>query len=94
MPIDTFAHLGILVHYAAERRGIYLMRLKDDFIIRLKTTRVSQGACIINTAKECQVFVINRHDFELLETHANLNYTIINQGKCYDNGKRSIKHIY
>lgn len=59
--------------------------LKDDFVIRLKTTRTSENTTTVNAAKDCAVFNINRREFELLETHANLNYTIITNDKCYDN---------
>ena len=31
------------------------------------------------------VFMISRSEFELLEIHADLNYTIITNSKCYDN---------
>ena len=59
--------------------------LNDNFVIRLKTTRTSENTTTINTAKDCAVFKINRCEFELLETHADLNYTIITNDKCYDN---------
>lgn len=59
--------------------------LKDDFVIRLKTTRTSENTTTVNAAKNCEVFVINRHEFELLETHADVNYTIVTNDKCYDN---------
>ncbi len=59
--------------------------LKDDFVIRLKTTRTSENSTTVNVAKDCMVFMINRREFELLETHADLNYTIIINDKCYDN---------
>lgn len=59
--------------------------LKDDFVIRLKTTRTSENTSTINVVKDCSVFMITRHEFELLEIHADLNYTIITADKCYDN---------
>lgn len=71
--------------------------LKDDFVIRLKTTRISEKPTTIHIAKDCQVFVINRQEFKLLETHANINYTIINNEKCYDNSisrKQKIVKIF
>jgi hypothetical protein len=59
--------------------------LKDEFVIRLKTTRTSENTTTINSAKDCTVFIINHQEFALLETHADLNYTIITNNKCYDN---------
>jgi hypothetical protein len=59
--------------------------LNDDFVIRLKTTRTSENTTTINTDKDCMVFMISRSEFELLEIHADLNYTIITNNKCYDN---------
>lgn len=59
--------------------------LKDNFVIRLKTTRTSENTTRINAAKDCAVFIIKRSEFELLETYADLNYTIITNNKCYDN---------
>ena len=59
--------------------------LNDDFVVRLKTTRTSENTTMINTAKDCAVFMINRREFELLETHVELNYTIVVNNKCYDN---------
>lgn len=71
--------------------------LKDDFVIRLKSTRISENPTTVHVTKDCQVFVINQREFEVLETHADVNYTIINNYKCYDNSvsrKQKIVKIF
>lgn len=41
MPIGTFIHPTILIH-AAELRGIYPKRLKDDLLLRTITTHMNE----------------------------------------------------
>lgn len=66
--------------------------LKDDFVIRLKISRVCENKNTLSPGKSCEIYVVTTEELKKIYQHSDINYTIINNDVCYDN-KTSRKNL-
>lgn len=59
--------------------------LKDDFVVRMKISRVSEESTAWLPGKKCSFFSVTVEELKKINFHADINYTIINGDICYDN---------
>ena len=59
--------------------------LNDDFVIRLKISRITENKVTLFPGKSGEVYIVTPDELQKIYQHANINYTIINNDICYDN---------
>jgi len=59
--------------------------LEDNFVVRMKISRVAEESTTWLPGKECEFFSVTPEELKKINQHADINYTIINGDICYDN---------